>query len=158
MAPTSIPIRHPRARNYKHGHAPLGASTVEYTAWLNMRNRCLCPSNKSFKDYGGRGIKVCDEWQVSFFAFLKHVGLKPSNEHSLERLNNDGNYEPGNVQWAMRIQQGSNKRNNRFLVFNGQRLTIPEWSRRLGIKRTTIIMRLYARGWSVEDALSTPVG
>ena len=102
------------ANTTKHGHSssifPKGRSS-EYLAWQSMKDRCTNPNNKQFKDYGGRGIKVCKRWHNSFEAFLADMGMKPSPEHSLDRYpNNDGNYEPKNCRWATWKQQASNKR------------------------------------------------
>jgi len=93
----------------KHGHAKTKANTPEYTCWRNMRGRCENPSLRNFKYYGARGIKVCAQW-ASFDAFLADMGRRPSAKHSIERLNNDGNYEPGNCVWATKGVQNRNRR------------------------------------------------
>lgn len=84
--------------------------TPEFVAWQNMKARCYSLSCIQFKDYGGRGISVCDEWLHDFQAFYDHVGPRPSSQHSLDRIDNNGDYEPGNVRWATRAQQNSNRR------------------------------------------------
>lgn len=84
--------------------------TPEYRAWTAMRRRCSNPSCGSYRDYGGRGIMVCYEWQKSFASFIKDVGLRPSDAHSLDRIDVNKNYEPGNVRWATTIEQANNKR------------------------------------------------
>lgn len=96
--------------HYKHGHATTECSSVEYGCWSAMKQRCYNKKAPVFKNYGGRGITVCKEWLDSFEAFYKHVGPKPSPELSLDRIDNDGNYEPGNCRWATRSQQQGNKR------------------------------------------------
>ena len=96
-----------RSRATTHG----GTGTAEYRAWRHMIGRCTDKNDKAFKDYGGRGIEVCDVWRKSFSAFLNHVGVRPSAGHSIDRINNDGNYEPGNVRWATAEIQANNKRN-----------------------------------------------
>lgn len=99
-----------RAVAYKHGHADHrnGAVSVEYYAWISMKQRCTNPKRHNYKNYGGRGIVVCDRWRDSFINFLADVGERPGPEFSLDRINNDGNYEPGNVRWATRSQQQRN--------------------------------------------------
>lgn len=84
----------------------------EHNVWSGMIHRCHNPDSKDYKNYGGRGIVVCDEWRSSFQAFIEHIGRRPSDKHSIDRIDNDGNYEPGNVHWATRIEQNNNKRNN----------------------------------------------
>lgn len=93
-----------------HGEARRNNKTPEYQAWTDICRRCTNPDFKQWKDYGGRGIRVCDEWLNSFDAFLSHVGRKPSPKHSIDRIDNDGHYEPGNVRWATRSEQERNKR------------------------------------------------
>ena len=90
----------------RHG----GTGTPEYLAWKDMKQRCTWPSLAQWKDYGGRGITVCREWMESFEAFLAHIGPRPSAEFSLDRIDVNGNYEPGNVRWATRLQQRHNRR------------------------------------------------
>ena len=84
--------------------------TPEYDSWSHAIQRCENKKNTSWPDYGGRGIKICKEWRHDFKAFLKHVGLKPSKHHSLDRINNDSDYEPGNVRWSTQKEQNGNKR------------------------------------------------
>jgi hypothetical protein len=86
------------------------SKTPEYLAWCCMKNRCFKPQDKQYPNYGGRGIRVCDEWRNSFEAFFDHVGPRPSSDHSIDRINNDGNYEPGNVRWATPEEQARNTR------------------------------------------------
>lgn len=84
--------------------------TSEYTTWLSMKDRCLRTKNKKYKDYGGRGITVCERWRDSFENFLADMGRKPSANLSIDRINNDGNYEPGNCRWATQLEQVRNRR------------------------------------------------
>ena len=90
----------------KHGQS----RTPEYRAWRGMKARCTNPNGHKFKDYGGRGIAICERWQHSFEGFLADMGPRPSSEHSLDRIDNNGNYEPGNCRWATRLQQMQNQR------------------------------------------------
>jgi hypothetical protein len=93
----------------EHGHCRRRGRTPEYYSWQAMRERCRNPKHESFKDYGGRGITVCEQWN-DFANFLTDMGLKPSRQHSIERINNNGNYEPGNCKWVTPLEQQSNVR------------------------------------------------
>lgn len=97
-------------RPLKHGQARHGRLTSEYDAWHAMKQRCLNPNHAAYANYGGRGITVCQQWLESFEVFFADVGLKPDPELTLDRIDNDGSYEPGNVRWATRSQQNSNQR------------------------------------------------
>ena len=95
--------------SFKHGHALAGKFTKEYRAWTNMKTRCYNSNVNNYHRYGGRGIKVCDRWLNDFEAFLNDVGFAPSPEYSIDRINNDGNYEPGNVKWSTASEQVNNR-------------------------------------------------
>lgn len=130
-------------------------ATPEYKAWRAARSRCHNPKDRAYKDYGARGIRMCEQWRESFTAFMADVGQRPSKNHSLDRIENDGNYEPGNVRWATRTQQARNRRSTVEIEYGGQALCIGEWERMLGFSHHGISSRL-KRGWTVEQALSTP--
>lgn len=132
------------------------SKTPEHGIWRGMKARCHNPNGHDYERYGGRGIKVCDQWHNSFSAFYADMGPRPTPEHSIERINNAGDYEPGNCKWATINEQGCNKRNNRRLELNGKSLTVSQWCRLLGFSETVITMRL-KRGWSVEQALTRPL-
>jgi hypothetical protein len=132
----------------KHG-------TPEYNAWKNMKKRCLNPSHKSYPNYGGRGIKVCNRW-LEFKNFYKDMGERTSSIHSLDRINNDGDYEPLNCRWGTRQEQNNNKRTTRFYNFYGTNKTLAEWSRIVGISHAALFDRL-KRGWTLHQTLTTPL-
>lgn len=128
----------------------------EYMVWWAMRSRCHRPSSRGFKDYGGRGITVCDRWRQSFVAFHEDMGPRPSPQHTIERIDNNRGYEPDNCRWATKDEQQHNTRQNRLVTYNGLTLCVAEWAGRLGIKAATLCARLDA-GWPVEKAFVTPV-
>ena len=97
--------------NTVHGHSRRGSKSPEYSSWSSMRNRCLNPNNEAYEYYGGRGITVCERWN-SFANFLEDVGTRPAGK-SIDRINNDGNYEPNNVRWVTSSEQIKNQRHRR---------------------------------------------
>jgi len=129
--------------------------TVEYQAWEGMKSRCTRPGNASAAHYQGRGITVCPEWMRSFQAFFDHVGLRPSPRHSLDRIDNDGGYCPGNVRWATMAEQGLNKRNNHLVSWEGRLVPVAEAARRANLPYSTVLARLKV-GWTEARALATP--
>jgi hypothetical protein len=138
-----------------HGNTSVRGRAREYTAWTNMKIRCLNPRAQNYALYGGRGITVCDRWRDSFEHFLADVGRRPSPLHSVDRIDPNGNYEPSNVRWSTVKEQAQNRRTTRLIAFNGTTLCLNEWVLRTGIDKVTLSDRLN-RGWSVERALTTP--
>lgn len=139
-----------------HGAYEDGAPTKEYSIWMGMLARCNNPKSESFKNYGGRGIKVCDRWTASFEAFLADVG-KPGPGLSLDRIDNERGYEPGNVRWATMSQQLRNTRRNRIVTAFGESHCVAKWvEMRPFLTQNAVISRLN-HGWAAERALSTPV-
>jgi hypothetical protein len=138
----------------QHGQTASYAKTAEYTAWSNMVARCRPGTHPHTGRYGARGITICKQWRDSFEAFFADVGKRPSPQHSLDRINNDGDYEPGNVRWATRAQQQRNTRKTIFLVFDNERLPVSVWAERLGISRSKILWRA-RNGYPIEQILST---
>jgi hypothetical protein len=126
-----------------------------YSCWLSMVRRCTVPAHPQYPNYGARGIAVCQRWLESPAGFI--ADMEPSYQEGLtiERIDNNGNYEPGNCRWAPNVEQQRNRRNNFNLTFNGKTKTISEWSRIAGLDRSSIKDRL-DRGWSIERALTTP--
>lgn len=148
-----LKVRELKERTTTHGHA--GAKTPEYITWSAMLQRVRYPGNKHYKDYGGRGIKVCERW-LSFENFLQDMGLKPDKSYSIERNDVNGDYCPDNCRWANPSEQANNQRNNRRLTHDGVTLNMCQWESKLGFKTGTIKGRLRI-GWSVEKALTTPL-
>lgn len=127
------------------------SSRSQYRAWLTMRSRCTNPKNADYKRYGGRGIKVCDRWQV-FENFLADMGECPVGL-TLDRIETNGNYEPGNCRWATNHDQHRNKSSNVNLTFNGKTQCCADWANELGLSRNAISKR-YRKGLPVEQILA----
>lgn len=127
-----------RTDNKKHRMS----GTKVYRAWQSMKNRCYNPDVTVYENYGGRGIQVCNRWLNSFENFYADMGDPPSNEHSIDRIDVNGNYEPGNVRWATWKEQCRNKRNNIYIEFNGKRQTGAEWAKEFGVPPSTIYSRV----------------
>lgn len=140
-----------RRIDIKHGQS----YDPEYRAWVSIKSRCLNPKVSSFKDYGARGITICDEWKNDFSAFYRCVGARPSSKHSIDRYpNNDGNYEPGNVRWATDEEQQANRRNTAWVTLAGERVPLTEACRRLDLNYNAVWMRI-SRGATPEQAIAS---
>lgn len=137
---------------------------VEYGAYINAIHRCHNPKHPQYRDYGGRGIYVCDEWRApgGFWLFLDEIGRKPSPELTLDRLDNNKGYEPGNVGWRSRAEQARNRRNSNriqapvLITIGGVTQSLKDWSLQTGLNDTTIRSRYYA-GYRETD-LIVPAG
>lgn len=142
-------------RNATHVTHGRSNSSV-YNIFKGMTQRCLNENNPRYKRYGGRGIKICDRWHPAtpnaFDNFLEDMGERPTSKHSIDRINNDGNYEPENCQWATLEEQGSNKSTNRNLTLVGRTQTLSRWAREKGIKPSVVDKRLRI-GWTESQAL-----
>ena len=116
---------------------------AEYAVWKMMRQRCENPNLPAFSDYGGRGITVCDRWKGrdGFANFVADMGRRPSPKHTIDRIDVDGPYAPWNCRWATRLQQAANKRNNVFVLYDGERMVLSEAARRAGLKPATVWQR-----------------
>ncbi len=136
----------------KHGGWLGGRPTREYTIWSMMKQRCLNPKAVGYDRYGGIGVKICEAW-MDFSTFRRDMGLAPSPKHSLDRINTNGNYEPGNCRWATKKEQGRNRRDSVRLEFRGETKTMSEWCEILGIRYDLVQKRLQY-GWPVEEALT----
>ncbi|MFM9656805.1 hypothetical protein [Streptomyces scabiei] len=124
-----------------------------YTVWRSMISRCHRPGHKAFARYGGRGIAVCPQWRHSFEAFHRDVIKGYEQGLQLDRIDNDGNYEPGNVRWVTRSENGRNTRHNRMIEFGGQSRCITEWAETLGLSVSALNSRIRS-GWSVDRTLT----
>jgi len=125
----------------------------EYRIWSGIKRRCLNPKDAAYKNYGGRGIKICDRWINSFENFFNDLGERTSPEHSIDRINNDGNYELTNCRWATPLEQGRNKRNIRLITINDQTKCLTEWIEFLGLDKNKVSRDLYERKLPILEAL-----
>ncbi len=142
---------------YKHGYACHGEYNRLYAIWSHMIDRCHNPKNPSYRNYGKRGITVCDEWKNDVNSFMEWANKNGYSDNlSIDRIDNNKGYSPDNCRWADRETQGNNKRNNIILEYHGERKTITQWSKIIGISRGTLAGRYYS-GWSVEKILTEPL-
>lgn len=137
----------------KTRHGDYGSD--EYNCWRSMRSRCQPSSTPNRAHYYDRGITVCERWN-NYSNFLEDMGRRPTPEHSIERLDNNKGYEPGNCVWATRQQQSRNRRSSRWLTAHGETKVLVEWANALGVSRAVVRNRI-SNGWSVEDAVITPL-
>lgn len=129
-----------------------------YAIWQGMKRRTTTKTNPRYADYGGRGITVCPEWRDSFEKFRDWALTNGyQDDLTLDRIDNDGNYEPSNCHWATYLEQGNNTRRNHRIEFDGETHTMAEWAVLKGIKLQTLAARINTYGWSIEKALTTPV-
>lgn len=127
-----------------------------YAVYMGMMRRCYNMCDKKYRNYGGRSIAVCEEWKVDFWSFVKDIdrliGMHPGFGYSIDRINNDGNYQPSNVRWATSNQQALNRSSNHHVTFKRRTLAITEWANEIGVDRRLLSSRLRS-GWSTEEAL-----
>lgn len=141
----------------KHGlSAAAGLEGKVYRAWKNIKQRTENPHNSKYARYGGRGIKLAEEFKDDFSAFLREVGLPPTPLHSVDRKNNDLGYVAGNMRWSTPGEQALNTSKNHTLTYNGCARTLTEWSELVGIPYSVLSARVNRLGWSAEKALTTP--
>lgn len=129
--------------------------TKIHRVWRLMKSRCGNPNDKSWPNYGGRGIKVCERWLHSFEKFYADMGDIPFDGAQIDRVDNDGHYEPGNCRWSTAKENSNNRRSTKKIVFRGETHSVLEWSHIIGIHASLLYGRL-SRGWSVEDAFGKP--
>jgi hypothetical protein len=140
-------------KHVKGGNGTYRTTSPERTVWWSMRQRCNHPgASHNYGAYGGRGIKVCDRWEKSFEAFMEDMGPRPTQDHQLDREDNDGNYEPGNCRWVTRKVNNNNRRTNRRITYKGETKNLREWAAHIGISDTTLYDRL-ARGIPMEEVM-----
>lgn len=138
----------------KHSEAGLNRSK-EYRTWKSMKTRCLNKHSKEYKRYGGRGIKICQSWIDSFESFLYDMGRAPSPNHSLDRMDNNGDYNFFNCRWATSKEQNNNSSNCNFITMNGKTLSVAAWAESYNVSYIMVYKRLM-RGWNLKEALETP--
>lgn len=133
--------------------------TPEYKSWQHLLDRTSNPNNRGYADWGGRGIKVCARWRepdgLGFANFYEDMGPKPGPEYSIDRIDNNGNYEPGNCRWATRTQQVRNRRTSVYITYRGVTHHLCEWAAITGLSYETLRFR-HRRKWDVESMLSLP--
>lgn len=144
--------------NYKHGMK----GTHFYGIWKAMKNRCKSKNHITFKSYGSKNIEVCERWldfksfhKDMFPSYIVHCLNHNIDNTTIDRIDNDDDYKPANCRWATRKEQQNNMRNNIILEFNGKKMSVENWSKKLNIKPGTLYQRI--KNWSVEKALTTPV-
>lgn len=146
-------------RNTRHGHNRRKGTgqTAEYRSWSGMKRRCTNPRGNSYQRYGARGVKVCERWRGDngYANFYEDMGPRPTPQHSIDRIDNDGDYTPENCRWATVEEQSNNRSTNAYHVIDGERLTRIQISRRYNIPHSTLFSRLES-GMSIEEAI-TPV-
>lgn len=129
-----------------------------YGIWNGMLQRCYNPNRPKYKDYGARGIGVCEEWRHNFKAFYDWAMANGYNDNlTIDRKNNDKGYEPSNCRWITIADQSYNKSTSKYITYRGETRTVAEWAKIKNIKICTLWMRLYKSNWSIEKALETPV-
>lgn len=147
-----------RKRVIKHGKA----GTPMHMLWKRLKARCLNPKSADYKDYGARGITIYEPWINDFTEFdnyvLANLGERPSKEYSLDRIDNNLGYQPGNIRWATHVEQANNKRNNLKVIYQDTEVTLNYLSTLCDISYDTLHSRIFIQNWDVEEAMNTPTG
>lgn len=139
--------------NNTHGHTTHNGSSPTYKSWHMMKQRCNNPNYSQYKDYGGRGVRVCDRW-LRFENFLADMGVRPDGM-TLDRKDMNGDYEPSNCCWSTKKQQQRNRRTNNVLELDGRAMVLVDWAAELDLTPQALIGR-FQRGWDKRAALTTP--
>ena len=134
------------------------SKTAEYSTWTRMVDRCTNPNNPNWDRYGGRGIKISDEWRHDFELFLADMGMRPTSEHSIDRINNDGDYTKENCRWATKKEQSRNTSRNRMVIVDGKSISLAEASDVLGLHYSNAKWRLNTHGTLTNDETRPPFG
>lgn len=149
-----ILVKYNKENKVKHGWR----NTRLYREWRSMKSRCCHKSVNGYKNYGGRGIEVCNEWKNDFTTFKDWAISNGYNDNlSLDRIDVNGNYEPDNCRWVSLKEQGRNRRNNNFITFGGETHCLSEWAEILSIDRATLYNRIYRSKWTIERAFTEPI-
>lgn len=135
-----------------------GYKSKEYKSWAEMLSRCNNPNTTAYHNYGGRGIRVCERWANSFATFLADMGPKPSPSHSIDRINNEGDYFPGNCRWATKKEQDTNRRQTRLYTLYGKTMCLKDWAKYARITYDALRGRIDRQGMSLEVAINTSLG
>lgn len=140
---------------YRRGKNHGMSGTPEHGAWRHMKARCNNKTDFQYKNYGARGIVVCERWE-SFVCFLNDMGKRPSPTHSLDRIDNNGNYEPGNCRWATKDAQVYNTRKTVMVMYNGAFVKLRDLTKTAGLRHIMVYKRIFNLGWTIERAISEP--
>ena len=140
--------------NYKHG----GRHTRLYAIWCSMKTRCYCPNVRAYRYYGGRGITICSEWLNDYISFRNWAMSNGYKEGlTIDRIDNDGNYEPSNCRWTTRKEQANNQRTTIKIEYKGEKKSLHEWAETLNINPHTLYFRIFRQNWSIERAFNEEV-
>lgn len=143
-----------------HGESTKERKTRLYRAWQAIKKRTTDPHSDHYKYYGARGIRLCPAWDASYENFrddiLREIGPWPGADYTIDRIDNEKGYQPGNVRWSTGLEQILNRRNTRWLTWNGITKTIAQWAKDLGFNKSTLYLRIDKYGWSIAEALGTP--
>lgn len=136
------------------GHKHGGHRDKLYKVWTAIKQRCLNPDDSAYHNYGARGIAIADEWRNDYAAFAEYMGERPSDQHTVERIDNNRGYEPGNVCWATRSEQLRNKRTNLMITHNGKTMCLAQWADETGINYATLRYRIFVAHYPLDRAMS----